>query len=262
VGFRITARLLVDLGPAPLAVAAVELTVVVVVLHWVGWRILKLDRELALLVAVGTAVCGAAAILAVAALTRARDQNAGVSIALITLSGTVALLIYPVAFMGGWLPGLDDRMYGVFVGASIYELAQVYGASFAVSEAALNTATLVKLAKVLMLVPLLMVLGLLRRRSDTAAQSAPMPFPWFIVGFVGVMLLSSVFALHPVVRGLILDLDQFLFLMVMVALGLTTRATQIGEAGGAWRLVGVGFVGLLLSTFVTYALVAPFAAAR
>ena len=153
--------MLIDLGAVPLAVAAIELIVRAGRPALRGAADFKLDHELALLVAVGSAVCGAAAILSVAALTRARDQKAGIAIALITLSGTAALLLYPVAFMDGWLPGLDDRLYGVFVGASIYELAQVYGASFAVSEGALNTATLVKLSKVLMLIPLVLVLGVL-----------------------------------------------------------------------------------------------------
>jgi uncharacterized integral membrane protein (TIGR00698 family) len=262
VGFRITVRLLADLGLVPLAIAAVELVAVLLVLNFIARRILRLDRELALLIAAGSAICGAAAILSVAALTRARDQHAGIAVALITIAGTVALLIYPVAFMEGWLSPLDDRFYGVFVGASIYELAQVYGASFAISEGALNTATLVKLSKVLMLVPLLLVLGLLRRKSDAEAKAAPVPFPWFIVLFVGVMLLNSSFTLHPLVRYVILEIDQFLFLMVMVSLGLTTRLAMLRDAGGAWRIIGVGVIGLVLSTLITYALVAPLSASR
>ena len=89
-----------------------------------------------------------------------------------------------------------------------------------------------------------------------------MPFPWFIVAFVAVMLLNSAFTLHPQARRIILDVDQFLFLMVMVALGLTTRLARLREAGGAWRLIGVGVVGLLLSTVVAYGLVAPLSAGR
>ena len=260
VGFRITTRLVLDLGAAPLAVAAIELAVVVVVLYWVAWRLFRLDRELSLLLAAGSAVCGAAAILSVAALIRARDQDAGIAIGMITLSGTLALLVYPVAFLGGWLPGLDDRFYGVFVGASIYELAQVYGASFAVSEGALNIATLVKLSKVLMLIPLLLVLGMLHHRRVAASASVPASFPWFIIAFVGVMLLNSSFTLHPLARRIILDADQFLFLMVMVALGLTTRLARLAESGRALRLIGAGGVGLLLSTGAAYTLVAPLSA--
>ena len=261
VGFRITTQLLVDLGVMPLTVAAIELVVVLVGLRYVAQRVFKLDNELALLIAVGSAVCGAAAILSVAALTHARDQSAGIAIALITLSGTAALLLYPITFMDGWLPDFDDRLYGVFVGASIYELAQVYGASYAVSEGALNTATLVKLSKVLMLIPLVLVLGVIQRRADGPSRSTRVQFPWFIMAFVGVVLVNSEFTIHPQLRQIILDVDQFLFLMVMVALGISTRVTRLGEAGGSLRLVGAGIVGLLLSSFATYGLLTSLPAA-
>ena len=184
----------------------------------VGYRITG-----GLLIAVGSAVCGAAAILSVAAMMRAKEAHAGIAIALITLSGTLALLLYPVAFLGAWLSALDERLYGIFVGSSIYELAQVYGASFTVSEGALNTASLVKLSKVLMLLTLLLGLGLWRRRQDAAAQLPPTPCPWFIAGVVVVVAFKSNVTLHPHVRRLILTLDQFPIIMVMATLGLTTR---------------------------------------
>ncbi|HKQ29682.1 MAG TPA: putative sulfate exporter family transporter, partial [Burkholderiales bacterium] len=255
VGIRITVQLLGNLGFVPIAIAAVELLTVLVAMHWVASRLFRLDRELALLLAVGSAVCGAAAILSVAAITRAREQHTGIAIALITLAGTVALLVYPVAFIGEWLPGLDDRQFGVFVGASIYELAQVYGASYAVSEGAVHTATLVKLSKVLMLVPLLVVLGSLHRRRAAEPGTSRVPFPWFIVAFVGVMLWNSMLTVRPELRRIVLDINQFLFLMVMVSLGVTTRLTKLKETGAAWRLMGVGIAGLMLSTLVAYGLV-------
>jgi uncharacterized integral membrane protein (TIGR00698 family) len=264
VGFRITVALLIDLGWMPLLVAATELVLVLLSLRWIARRVFKLDSELALLIAVGSAICGAAAILSVAAVVRAKEQHAGAAIALITVSGTVALLLYPVAFMAGGLPALDESLYGVFVGASIYELAQVYGASFAVSEGALNTATLVKLSKVLMLLPLLLLLGLWRRRQDARDKAPPTPRPWFIAAFVAVMLLNSAITLHPQARRLILELDQFLFMMVMVALGLSTRLSLLRGAAtshAGWRVLGVACAGLLLSAGIAYALLAGMSAA-
>lgn len=260
VGFRVTTRLFLDLGLMPLAVAAIELILVAALLYAIARRLFRLEAEIALLVAVGSAVCGAAAILSVAALMRARDQSAGVAIALITLSGTAALLVYPVMFLGGWLPHLDDRLYGVFVGASIFELAQVYGASFAVSDGALNTATLVKLSKVLMLIPLLLAIGTFFRGRKSAPGATPIPFPWFIVAFIGVVMLNSQITLDPQLRRGILDVDQFLFLMVMVALGITTRIGRLAEAGGAWRLIGLGSSGVLLSATLAYGALIPFSA--
>lgn len=259
VGFRITLKLLSELGWVPIAIGAIELVTVLLLVRWVALRVFKLERDLALLVAAGSAVCGAAAILCVAAVIKAREEHAGVSIALITIAGTLALLAYPVAFTAGALPGLDDRLYGIFVGASIYELAQVYGASFAVSEGALNTATLVKLSKVLMLVPLLLVIGVLRSRRNGggAGTKAPLAVPWFVFGFIGVVLVNSAITLDPQVRRLVLEFDQFLFMMVMIALGLTTRLTKLAEGGMGWRLGGVGVFALLVSSVTAYGLVAP-----
>ncbi len=260
VGFRITVRLLSELGIVPIGIAAVELVTVLLAVRWIAVRWFRMDGELALLIAAGSAICGAAAILCVAALVRAREQNTGLAIALITLAGTLALLLFPFAFGAGWMPAFDDRLYGIFVGSSIYELAQVYGASFAVSEGALNTATLVKLSKVLMLLPTLLALSAWRRRgtaraSSTSAGTAPLPFPWFVIGFIVVMLFNSSVNVHPQVRRLLLDFDQFLFMMVMVALGLSTRLSRLADGGVGWRLLGVGLAGLTLSSAVAFGLV-------
>ena len=117
-GFRITVVLLADLGIVPITIAAIELVTVLLVVRIVATRVFKLDSGLALLIAVGASICGGAAIMSMAALTRAREQHVGVAITVITLSGTLALLLYPVAFMAGWMPGLDDRSFGITVGAA------------------------------------------------------------------------------------------------------------------------------------------------
>lgn len=254
-GFRITAALLADLGWLPITIAAAVLAITLLVVGLAAKRLFKLDANLALLIAVGAAVCGAAAILSVAAMSRSRAQSVGVAIALITVTGTLALLVFPVAFNAGWMPGLDERGFGMAVGASIFELAQVYGASYAVSEGALNTATLVKLSKVVMLIPLLLILAALRRYFVRDTTHARIPIPWFVLGFVAVLAFNSVYDLDPQLKRLILVGDQFLFLMVTVALGITTPVSKLREAGGPWRLAGIGMLALLVSTFSAYGLV-------
>jgi uncharacterized integral membrane protein (TIGR00698 family) len=255
-GFRATIAVLADLGPVPIGIAAAELVIVLLAVHWAAIRIFRLEPEQALLVACGAAICGAAAVLSVAAVTRAREREAGLAITLITVAGTLALLAYPIAFLQGWMPGLDERSFGVVVGASIFELAQVYGASYAVAEGALNTATLVKLSKVVMLIPLLAVIGLMRRRAQPAQVRAPLAVPWFVVGFIAVLALNSLVTIHPVARQLILEADQFMFLMVMVALGMSTRLELLREPAMAMRFVGTGLFALLLSATVAWSLVA------
>ena len=253
-GFRITVALLGDLGIVPVAIAAFELVAVLWLVRWVAIRWLKVDPQLALLVAVGSSVCGAAAILSVASMLKEREQHAGVAIALITMAGTIALLLYPVAFLGGYLPGIDESGFGIMVGASIFELAQVYGASFAVSEGALNIATLVKLSKVVMLIPLLIVLGIAQRRKSRERTGGRVAVPWFVFAFLAVLLFNSAVTVHPQVRAAILQAGQFLFLMVMIALGLTTSLRKL-MGGDAIRLIGMGTFALVLSAGLTYGLV-------
>ena len=259
VGFRITVRLLSDLGVVPIGIAAVELVVVMVVLRWVAVRWFRIDEELALLVAAGSAICGAAAILCVAALTRAREQNAGIAIALITLAGTLALLVYPVAFAAGLMPAFDDRLYGIFVGSSIYELAQVYGASFAVSEGALNTATLVKLCKVLMLLPMLLALSAWRRRGSDAApcRAAALSLVRHRLHRRDAVQLVD----HAASAGPARD-PRLRPVPVHDGDGRARPEHASVEAGrGRRRLApaGVGAVGLALSSSVAFALVSPLA---
>jgi len=252
-GLRITVALLGALGIVPILIAGTELLIVLFVVHWVARRVLRLDAQLALLVAVGSAVCGAAAILSFAAMSRERERHAATAVTLITLAGTLALLVYPMLYLAGWLPGLDEHGFGVAVGASIFELAQVYGASASVSEGALGVATLVKLSKVLMLVPLLLAAGLRGRREGEAGTGrARVPVPWFVVGFIAIVLLNSVVSVHPQVRAALLGSSQFMFMMTMVALGLCTRVDALRD----WRLIAAGAVALALSAGSAYGLVA------
>ncbi len=260
-GFRITAALLVDLGPGPIAIAAVELVVVLTAVRWVARRVFGLDPDLALLVAAGSGICGAAAILSFASMKKEREKYAGPAVTLITLAGTLALLGYPLMYAHDWLPGLDERSFGVTVGASIFELAQVYGASASVSDDALNVATLVKLTKVLMLVPLLLITGLGDARSRGTQERRRVPIPWFIVAFLVVLAANSSFTFHPQLRAVMLGTSQFLLMMTTAALGLTTSLAALRTSGGV-RLLATGAVALVLSAGTAYGLTRALSAPR
>jgi hypothetical protein len=88
-----------------------------------------------------------------------------------------------------------------------------------------------------------------------ATAKARIPIPWFVLGFIAVLLFNSAITLQPQVRGVILEGDQFLFMMVMVALGLTTSVARLREDGGAWRLAGVAMAALAVSGASAYGLV-------
>jgi uncharacterized integral membrane protein (TIGR00698 family) len=255
VGLRITWRLLVDVGLAPIAIAVAELALMFVFTWLVARRVFKLEREFSLMLAAGCSICGAAAILATASLIKAKPRDSAIAVTTITLFGTIALFVYPYAFLEGLLPGLDDEWYGVFVGASIYELAQVYGAAASVSDLSLGTATLIKLIKVLMLIPMLLLLRIVWRRMTSGEATGAIPFPWYIVAFVALATFNSMVTLSGPVRAAILRFDVFLFMMVMVALGLNTRAERIGESLRPIRVIAASTIVLAFAATLTFALV-------
>jgi len=109
--------------------------------------------------------------------------------------------------------------------------------------------------KVLMLIPVLLVIRVMWRRMTASQTEGSIPFPWYILGFVGFAIFNSLVKLSGAVRSAILSFDVFLFTMVMVALGLNTRAERIGESMQAMRIIGSSVVALAFAIGVAYALV-------
>jgi hypothetical protein len=222
---------------------------------WVAQRFFGVEREMGYLLAAGTAVCGAAAVLATAEVVRARPQQTTLAVTLITVLGTLTLLAYPVLFAAGYLPDLGEDTYGVFIGATVYEVAQVVGASYTVSELAGNTAIVVKLSKVLMLIPLLLILNLWIRRSHPDQSTAPPAVPWFVVAFAGIVCLNTLHLVPDQMVAAINAADLFLLTVVMAALGLETRIGRAQELRWATRATYAALLVLVVGASVGYGLV-------
>lgn len=165
-------------------------------------RLLKADRQLTLLLAIGTGVCGATAIAAVAPLLAAREDRTAASVGLVAAAGTLLSVAY--VLLAPVLPLAPER-FGIWAGLTLHETAQVAMAAGAGGPAALDSGMLAKLSRVFLLVPLYITLHTLRwrarrRRSQDAAvqqgqqNAASAPFPWFLLGFVGMSLLASCLA--------------------------------------------------------------------
>lgn len=179
-GLRISVQELMSVGSLGLAMAVVMVAGTLTLGVAVG-RMLRLDRETALLTAAGSAICGAAAVLAFESTMRSAPHKSAVAVATVVLFGTVSMFLYPVLYHAGWLQ-LDSTALGVFIGGSVHEVAQVVATASAVDPGTTHAATIVKMARVALLAPLLLVMGVwLSRRSraqagDAAPTSAP-PYP-------------------------------------------------------------------------------------
>lgn len=158
-------------------------------------RLFKTDRQMTLLLAIGTGVCGATAIAAVAPGLAAREDRTAASVGMVAVAGTLASVAY--VLIAGWLP-LDPHRYGIWAGLTLHETAQVAMAAGAGGPEALDSGMLAKLSRVFLLAPLCIALHVHGRRREKRAAEAGLPapdaaasFPWFLLGFAGMSVLAS-----------------------------------------------------------------------
>lgn len=226
---------------------------------WLGRR-LDIDRDTAALVGAGSAICGAAAVLAAQPVLKAKEADVGVAVATVVVFGTLAMFVYPL-LAALLLPSVADADacfgWGIYTGASVHEVAQVAAAGAAVNPQVADVAVITKMIRVLLLAPFLLALPWLMRRfgGGTAAQGGALALPWFALGFLGAVAANSLLPLPDTVRHALLTTDTFLLTAAMFALGLGTHWQSIRQAGvrplllagmlALWLLLGGGTLSYL-----------------
>lgn len=225
-GFQVTAGQFVAIGVSGLAIAALALSTTFFFTLFAG-RLLGVETGLTQLIAAGTSICGASAIAAVSGVTKARDQDVAYAVAMVTLFGTLTMLALPPLAI---VLGLDAREFGLWAGASIHEVAQVVGASFQAGPVAGETGTIAKLARVTMLAPMVLLLGVFLRGKTSDATARP-PIPWFIFGFIAAVLLNSLVELPHWMRPVLTLMTSLLLALGLASMGLKTEFTQIRALG-------------------------------
>ena len=189
-----------------------------------------------LLIACGFSICGAAAVAAVDGAVDAGEEDTASAIGLVVVFGTAMIGIAPAAL---GLLDLTNHQEGLIAGGSIHEVAQVVAAGGIIGGGALATAVVVKLARVLMLAPVILVIGLVRRRGATAVEGTRPPLvPLFIVGFVVAALARTFLPLSPQVVHAGSMLQTVLLSAAMFALGCGVRVSVLKKLGGRPVVLG------------------------
>lgn len=241
-GFRITFQQIFAVGLDGLFADIVMLTTTYLFGYYLGTRVFKLDKDLCMLTAIGSSICGAAAVLGTDAVLKAKSHKVSLAVATVVLFGTISMFLYPFLFKLGLL---SPEYFGVYIGSTVHEVAQVVAAGSAVSPVAMDTAVIVKLTRVMMLVPYLFLLGMyLAKKSGTKREKVPMP--WFAILFVAVCGLNSLHIVPEGVRLFLIEFDVFLLTMAMFALGVETNFNKIKGLG--WKpimLAGLMFLWLV-----------------
>jgi len=232
-------------GPT-LALGIVATVVVALIVGFGIGRAAGLPPRLALLVSCGNAICGNSAIAAVAPVIGADREDVAASIALTAVLGVTVVLSLPLLVRP---LGYSDYQYGVLAGLTVYAVPQVLAAAFAVSVVSGQVATVVKLARVLMLGPVVVFLSLRRRRSaalTTPSARATSLLPWFVVGFVLLAIVRSFGLLPELAISTARVSAQWLTIAAMAALGLSVDFASVKRVGARVAIAAVGSLLALL----------------
>jgi len=269
-GLRLTLHDIGQVGVAGVLIDALVLTSTFGLAQVLGTRLFGLERSTSMLIGAGSAICGAAAVMATEPVVRARPEQVTVAVSTVVVFGTLAIFLYPALYslnLHWLLLPTGTNAFGIYAGSTIHEVAQVVAAGRSVSLQTANTAVITKLVRVMMLAPFLLALsawlarGVPRTQAGTAgtAHCKP-PIPWFAFGFIGMVLFNSLSLLPQRVVGAVIDLDTLLLAMAMAALGLCTHARALRQAGMkplllgsllfAWLIIGGGSINALVSSYL------------
>lgn len=259
-GFRLTFQDVLNVGVAGILIDAIVVVVTILGGVWLG-KLLKMDKDIALLTSIGSGICGAAAVLGAESTIQTKPYKTAVAVATVVIFGTISMFIYPIAYRAGFLQ-LSPQEMGIYSGATLHEVAHAVGAGNAMGPEVSNVAIIVKMIRVMLLVPVLLVLGYWvarqARRNGTAGASGKVAIPWFALGFLAVIGFNS-FDLLPVeVVDVINYIDTFLLTMAMVALGAETSIDKFKKAGAKpFILAFLLYVWLLVGGWALARYVAP-----
>lgn len=245
-GLRLTLQQIAGVGARGLLIDLLVIGCTLGLALWLGVRWLGLDRDTALLVGTGSAICGAAAVMAAEPVVKAPPHKVAVAVATVTIYGSLSILVYPLLFP---LLGLDPAQFGTYIGSTVHEVAQVVAAGKAVSAATADQAVVVKLIRVALLAPVLLLLGRLigaGRGEGAAVERAPL-VPWFIALFALAAVVNSFAMVPPRALHLLLGLDNILLAMAMAALGWGSHLRLLRQAGPKPLLLGALLFAFLLA---------------
>lgn len=278
-GFKITISQVASVGLSAVAIDALVLSSTFVITYLLGTKWLKMDRTTTLLIGSGASICGAAAVIATEPVVKAESHKVTIAVATVVVFGTLSMLLYPMLYQMGWLAGIiDAQHYGVYIGSTIHEVAQVVVAGNAISPEVGNTAVVTKMIRVMMLAPFLLLLSIFITSTDAkntkntqntlnaiardqsqvnklqllVQRLKQIHVPWFAFVFIAMVAVNSLLLASPTptiqsFTERMIELDNLLLTMAMFALGLTTHFSAVKQAGiKPLILAAVMFVWLIL----------------
>ena len=259
-GFRLTFQNVVEVGIPAICIDAIIVAVTICGGVMIG-RLMKMDRGIALLTSVGSGICGAAAILGTESAIKVKPYKTAVAVSTVVIFGTIAMFLYPILYRNGIID-LTPQEMGIFTGSTVHEVAHVVGAGNAMGKEVSDPAIIVKMIRVMMLVPVLLIISYSVMRaavkSGDASGRGKISMPWFAILFLVVIGFNSLDLLPAGLVDFINTFDTFLLTMAMTALGAETSIDKFRKAGAKpFILAFILFVWLMGGGYVLAKYVAP-----
>lgn len=247
-GFRLTFQNIAEVGMAGIATSALVVTLTFILGYFFGTKVLKLDRDTTILTTAGSSICGAAAILATEPVLNSVPHKSAVAVSTVVVFGTIAMFLYPFAYKAGFI-NLDATGMGIYIGGTIHEVAHVAAAGNTLGSEISNNAVIVKMIRVMMIAPFLIILSLWLSKKTNNTKTK-VTIPWFAVGFIGVAGFNSLDLISHSLITNINSLDTFALTMAMSALGMETSFEKFKKVGmKPIYLASVLFIWLIFGGF-------------
>lgn len=267
-GFRITFQQISEVGLEGFLVSLIMLSTTFILGSWAGFKLFKMEKDTSMLISSGAAVCGAAAVLATEPVLKAQEHKTAIAVSMVVLFGTISMFLYPVLYSAIIEPAtgflhMTPSQFGIYVGGTIHEVAQVVAVPASVQGAPTdmaNSAVIVKMTRVIMIAPMLIVLGIYlsysAKKTGGESSAVKLVIPWFAVYFVGMAGFNSLQLVPLNIVEMINEIDTFLLTMAMTALGMGTRFAKFKGLGLApVYTAGLLFVWLVVGGFVVTKLI-------
>ena len=260
-GFRLTFAQIADVGVSGILIDVLTLSSTFFIACFLGQKVFGLDKHTSWLIGAGSSICGAAAVLATEPVVKAEASKVTVAVATVVIFGTIAIFLYPAMYplLAHWF---TPETYGIYMGSTMHEVAQVVAAGHAVSPDAENAAVIAKMLRVMMLAPFLLFLAARVKQLTPAGngEKSNITIPWFAIMFILVAVFNSFHLLPKAVVDMLVTLDTVLLAMAMAALGVTTHVSALKKAGAkpllmalmlfVWLIVGGGVINVAIHSLM------------
>lgn len=257
-GLTVTLRTIEKLGINGLLFILIQMTLTIVIVLWLGGRIFKVSKQSAMLMGAGNAVCGSSAIASVSPAIGATDDQRRTTVATVSLTGVVLLLVLPV--IGPYLVGNNNLLLGALVGGVVQSVGQVVGTAALINPTVVTYATLFKMLRIILLTVVVLIFAKMAQKDDTnnqiAAPSKGIKIPWFIIAFVILLCVNSFISLPNLVNSGAKTISSFTGVVNLAGIGLNLKVATIKKSGGKFLTYGLvtGAVQVILAVILIHLL--------